>query len=172
MSAAKHSPIKLKTNRTNLVLIEMLTLEDDKAYFDLQNVNREYWREFDNTIDETVEAVTKRRLRVSNGRYGIWFEGKLIGMVGYSNKANEQEAEVGILLSRDAAGKGFATEAVKTLTAHIKPRFRRVFAEIERSNAASIRLFIRSGYKQKDGVVEREWGKAVVFEAQNTPISS
>lgn len=168
MSAAEQKdsePIRIKTERPGLVLIQMLTREDDKAYLDLQNANIEYWKEFGNSIDESVDKVTKRRLGHGNGRFGIWYEGNLVGMVSYSTKDHPHEAELGILLDKDATGHGHATIALKALTDYARSRFERVFAEIDPDNTKSINLVTRAGYKTNGNVVERDWGRALVFEA-------
>ncbi len=158
-------PLRFETDIAGLTLIQMLSREDDEAHFDLQNKNIEYWSEFGNTIDESVDAVTARRLEHGNGRFGIWHEGKLIGMVGYSTKDHENEAELGILLDKDAAGHGYATVALKTLTDYASSLFERVFAEIDPDNAKSIDLVKRVGYTTDGEVVARDWGRALVFEA-------
>lgn len=86
-------------------------------------------------------------------------------MVGYSTKDHPDEAEIGILLDKDAAGHGYASAAVTALTEFTNPRFTRVYAEVAPDNAKSIALLNRSGYQASGEVVERDWGKALVFEA-------
>lgn len=159
-------PIVLDTGVEGLVLRQMLTEQDDEQYFALQNANVEYWKEFGNSIDESVEVVTERRLEHGgNGRFGVWFQDKLVGMVGYSSKKHDREAEIGVLMDKEATGKGFATNAVRALTDYAKLRFDRVFAEIEPTNKKSIELIKRVGYETNGEIVERDWGKALVFEA-------
>lgn len=143
----------------------MLTPEDDEAYFELQNANVEYWREFGNKIDETVEEVTKGRLEHGNGQFGIWLSGELIGMVGYSTKRFADQAEMGVLLDRKAAGHGYATEALKSLTEYASSRFNRVYAEVAPDNERSLKLVARAGYQHTGEKVSRDWGEALVFEA-------
>ena len=158
-------PPRLKTNRANLQLIQMLTLKDDTAFFALQNANLDFWKEFGNSIDESVEAVAKRRLENGNNRFGIYLRKKLIGIVGYSTKDHPTEAEVGILLDKNVVGRGYAQAAIKAITEYAKPLYARVFAEVEPDNRSSIKLMTRSGYKTDGKVVDREWGRALVFEA-------
>ena len=162
---AQRRPNRLETSQVGLTLLEMTTVDDDQAYFDLQNANIEYWKEYGNTIDSSLAEVTARRLDRSDGRYGIWHESELVGMVGCSAKKNPGEAEVGVLLAKDAAGHGYATAAVRALTDFIKPQFDRVFAEAAPDNTKSIEMLERSGYQTNGAVIERDWGRALVFEA-------
>jgi RimJ/RimL family protein N-acetyltransferase len=156
--------VELATDIPGLVLIQMLTRADDELYFDFQNRNREHIAEHGNTIDSSVEEVTKRRLEHSDGRFGIWLEGKLIGMVGYSTKNHPKEAEIGILLDAQFTGHGYATAAAKALTDFALPRFVRVYAEVAPDNDKSINLLKRLGYKTDGKVVQKDWGQALVFE--------
>jgi len=142
----------------------MLTPEDDQAYFDLQNANHDYWQEFGNTIDESVEAVTARRLAKGGARFGIYKDGVLIGIEGCVTDEAGRGAEVGILLSKDHSGHGYATSAARTLSGFIAPQFERVFAEVAPDNDRSIQLMERSGYHRVGGKAMRDWGPAAVFE--------
>lgn len=158
-------PVVLDTEVEGLVLHQMVGPQDDEQYFILQQANLEYWQEFGNRIDESVEAVTARRQEYGgNGRFGIWFEGNLVGVVEHYAKGNEREAEIGILLDKLATGKGFATHAVRTLVDHIKPRFDRVYAEVHRENVRSLALMRRLGYTSNGQVISYDWGEALVFE--------
>ena len=159
------NPISLETDQSELKLTQMLTPADDVAYFGLQNDNLDYWREFGNAIDESEAAVTKRRLEHGNGRFGIWLGDKLIGMVGYSTKRSNDDVEIGILLTKQATGHGYATSAIKALTVYAKSHFKRVYAEVEPNNERSIGLLLRAGYKTTGERVTRDWGEALVFEA-------
>lgn len=159
-------PIVLETDLAGLVLRQMITKQDDELYFELQKANVDYWKEFGNSIDESFEVVTDRRLEHGGtGRFGIWFQDKLVGMVGYSTKSHPREAEIGILLDKETTGKGYATTSVRTLTDYALLRFDRVFAEVEPTNKKSIELMSRVGYQTNGEIVERDWGKALVFEA-------
>lgn len=157
-------PIILETEQAGLLLVQMTTVDDDAEYFQFQNNNLAHIAKFGNTIDESVEAVTERRIEKDRKRFSICKDGTLVGMEGYTPSENGQEAEVGILLAKGATGHGYATSALKALSTHIYPQFNRVFAEVEPNNAASINLIERSGYVRVAGEVERDWGRAVVFE--------
>jgi RimJ/RimL family protein N-acetyltransferase len=159
------APITLETDQPGLKLVQMLTAKDDAAYFELQKNNARYWREFGNSIDESESAVTERRLEHGDGRFGIWLEGKLIGMVGYSTKRSKDEAEIGILLDEQATGHGYATAAMRTVTDYANQHFSRVYAEVAPDNKNSINLLGRAGYRSSGQTVKRDWGDALVFEA-------
>lgn len=156
--------MSIKTDRPGLLLVQMLSIEDDAAFFDLQNENVAFWKEFGNSIDASIEEVTKRRLKNGNNRFGIWLNDELLGIVGYSTKDHPKEAEVGILLAKNATGHGYAQSAIRAITTFAKPRYDRVFAEVEPTNQPSIQLMKRAGYQTNGRIVERDWGKALVFE--------
>lgn len=157
--------VELDTNLPELKLVQMITVDDDAAYFKLQNANVDYWREFGNKIDKSEDEVTKRRLEHGDGRFGIWFNGELVGMVGYSTKRHRDQAEIGILLAEHASGRGYATEAIRTLTDYVNPLFSRAYAEVAPDNERSIKLLERAGYMNSGEKVTRDWGEALVFEA-------
>lgn len=157
-------PITIETDQPELTLVQMLTEVDDAAYFALQNANLDYWKEFGNAIDESEEDVTKRRKEKSGPRFGIYKDGVLIGMEGYTLN-QDGDAEVGIMLAEDATGHGYATSAVKALSAFLAPQFDRVFAEVDPENMGSISLLERTGYERVGDEVLRDWGRALVFES-------
>jgi RimJ/RimL family protein N-acetyltransferase len=157
-------PIHLETNQPGLTLLEMTTIQDDEAYFDLQNANLDYWKEFGNSIDPSVEEVTIRRTMRDGPRFGIYKDGLLIGIQGYMESPDGKQAEVGILMSQESGGHGYATSAVKALTEYIKPQYERVFAEIKPDNSRSIKLFENTGYTRVGDEIERPWGRALVYE--------
>jgi RimJ/RimL family protein N-acetyltransferase len=157
-------PIVIETDQPGLVLEQMLTIDDDLEYFELQDRNREHITEFANVIDATLEAVTMRRKEKGRVRFGIRKDGKLIGAEVYVVREDGKEAEVGILLDKNAVGHGYATYALKALTAYLEPMFDRVFAEVDPKNEKSIRLFERLGFQLVEGgLVQRDWGSAVVL---------
>lgn len=164
---SQREPPVLETELAGLILRPMTTPEDDAEYFLLQQDNRTHIAQYGNAIDESVEAVTQRRIDKNQARYGIRKDDHLVGMVAYTPSESGKEAEIGILLARDATGFGYATAAVKALTARIEPLFSRIFAEVDPRNASSMQLFARAGYERIEQEVERDWGHAVVFEFQN-----
>lgn len=158
-------PVVIETDQPGLILVQMTTVEDDQEYFDFQNANEAHIAEYGNTIDPNPEEVTKRRSATGNFRFGIRKDGVLIGMEGYKVSPDGREAEVGILLAKDATGHGYATSALRAMTEHIAPSFERVFAEADPNNQSSLRLCERAGYVLQPNTVQREWQGQVVEAA-------
>lgn len=154
--------LQITTKMPNLILLEMSSIEDDAKYYTFQNENLEYIKEFGNTIDTSVQKVTERRLKKSNGRFGIYKGNQLVGMVGYSIK-DESTVEVGILLAKSKAGKGYASASLSALVEFIRPKFRTIIAEADQKNTRSIALLKRCGFQEKSRET-KDWGKATVFE--------
>lgn len=159
-------PAEIFTDMSGLTLRHITTIADDEQHVEYMHRNREHLAEFGNTVDETVEAATKRRLESGDGQFGIWVDDRLVGTVAYQTKHSDTEAAIGISLDKDATGRGYATSAIKALTAYAMTRFNRVYAEVETNNASSMKLLKRAGYQTDGKVVELDWGKALVFEAQ------
>ena len=65
--------------------------------------------------------------------------------------------EIGYLFAREAWGRGIAREAVSAVIAHLFARGeRRVFADTDPDNAASIRMLERLGFV-REGRLRGEW---------------
>lgn len=148
---------------TELLLVEMITREDDEEYFTFQNNNRDHLAVYGNAIDPTVEAVGYRRKQNQGARFGIRLHDTLIGVVGHKPILNSQETEIYIAVDRDKVGNGYASSAVEAFTAFIKQDYERIIANILPVNMKSIRLFERAGYKRQDGLADYSWGSAVQF---------
>jgi len=152
----------IETDRPGLVLMQMSTIEDDREYLALQNRNREHFARYGNRVDRALEEVTERRS--SRTLFGIYKNGQLIGVLDFVPHADGKEAEIGISLSEESTGQGFATAAVKAGVSHMRSKFERLFAEVSPDNEPSIRLCRRVGLVARPGVVQREWGPALVFD--------
>ncbi len=154
----------IRTDLAGLVLTRMLSIGDDREYFAFQMRNRAHIAEFGNTIDPDLGAVTKRRVAKGRVRFGVRKDGELVGVVDYVPSEDGKEAEVGILLSQNEGGHGYATATLKTMTAYLESRYERIFAEVDPRNEKSMRLCERVGFVLKPGFIRREWGDAVVLE--------
>lgn len=159
-------PAEIETDMTGLILRHMTTIADDVERFEYQQRNKNHLAEFGNTVDETVEATTARRLRDGDGVFGIWFDNQLVGTVAYQTEHSDTEVAIGVSLDKDATGRGYALAAVKALTAYALTRFGRVYAEVDINNVKSINLLIRSGFQTNGQAVDLKWGRALVFEAK------
>lgn len=78
------------------------------------------------------------RVRVEEKRPGVW--------------------EVGYLLRRDLWGAGLARESVGAVVDHpfASRHARRIFADVDPENAASLRLLERLGFR-REGLLRQEW---------------
>jgi len=160
------TPLVLYTDN-GLLLRQYSTPEDDTAYLELENANRDHIAEFGNKIYETLEDVRKARLNPELLRLGIWEEDNLIGEVCIASK-DGKEAEMGVLLAKDSTGHGYATSALLEATNYAQENYERVFAEVAPDNERSISLLQRAGYVEPSPgeVVQRDWGNALILEAK------
>lgn len=85
-------------------------------------------------------------------------------MVGYTTDQLATQAELGIELAHDATGHGYAKSALTALLEHIEPNYQRIYAECNPGDERSQRLLEHSGFTRKEGIVQRYWGPAIVFE--------
>ena len=94
--------------------------------------------------------------------------GELAGGIGLlpQTDINAGTAEIGYWLGEPFWGRGFATDAVRTLTSHALSElgYRRLFATVFASNVASCRVLEKSGYV-REGVMRRSAIKnGVIFD--------
>lgn len=66
--------------------------------------------------------------------------------------------EIGIILRRDAAGRGFASKALKLVEHHAFATLglHRLAADVDPDNSASLSLFLRAGF-QREGLLRGNW---------------
>lgn len=83
-------------------------------------------------------------------QHGIYTtDGLLLGDVAVHGE--DEQAEVGITLSRDGQGRGYATEALRAVVDHlfVARGLHRVHAGIDPRNRAVARLLIRCGFRHE-----------------------
>ncbi|GAA4004383.1 hypothetical protein GCM10022247_26740 [Allokutzneria multivorans] len=87
--------------------------------------------------------------------------GTLIGDVGVNLHENRMQAEIGFTFAREHQGRGHATEAVSRVVDHllVSQGLRRVSAECDARNTASVRLLERVGFRQEGHRPEFTWLK-------------
>ena len=75
-------------------------------------------------------------------------DGAAIGGVGFHGPPDAGSVEIGYDLAESARGRGFATEAVRLLTAHALavPGVTRVLAHTDPANTASQAVLLRAGF--------------------------
>ncbi len=108
-----------------------------------------------------TEDELRARFDVSDGgrRWAITLpkDDTALGFVVATEKPQGRVTEIGFLLARRAQGQGFASEAVAAvLDLLFKEGQRRIFADADPENAASIALLQRLGF-QLEGRLRAEW---------------
>ncbi|WP_447006175.1 GNAT family N-acetyltransferase [Saccharothrix isguenensis] len=96
-----------------------------------------------------------------------WFQfaveagGVLVGDVGVGLHENRMQAEVGYTLATAHQGRGYASEAVRRVVAHLfeERGLHRVSAECDARNERSARLLARLGFRQEGHRVRSTWAK-------------
>jgi RimJ/RimL family protein N-acetyltransferase len=88
--------------------------------------------------------------------------GQFIGDCGLRIlESNERLAQIGYTIVRSHWGQGYATEAVKALTAYAFASFpiHRITASVDPRNVASCRVLEKSGYAKEAHFRQSEWFK-------------
>jgi RimJ/RimL family protein N-acetyltransferase len=83
--------------------------------------------------------------------------GEALGRIGLF-EVRDGVAEVGIIMRRDATGRGFASTALSLVIEHgFGPLgLHRIAADIDPDNTNSISLFLRAGF-QREGLLRGNW---------------
>lgn len=83
--------------------------------------------------------------------------GEALGRVALF-EVREGVGEYGIILRREAQGRGFASKAVELVAnyAFDELHLHRLMADIDPENSASLTLFLRNGF-QREGVLRENW---------------
>lgn len=162
----------LPTEQDGVILQQFTTLDDDSAYIEAVEENRDHLSRHGDATSrkyKTRDDVTYRRLNAGNElRMGIWADNQLKGGLTATPKKHGAEVEIGYWLRYSAQGNGYATLAVKAITAYLRPQYPRIYAEVHIDNELSAKVMERAHYRATKSVV-RKWGEAVVFEpAQET----
>jgi RimJ/RimL family protein N-acetyltransferase len=162
--------LELPTEMEGVVLRELVTSADDEAYFAAIDVSREHLSQYGDTTSArypTLGKVKESRALYSNRlRLGIWAEDDFVGTIDARPNEAKSEAEIGFWLRADATGNGYATIALKALTDHLLPDYKRILTEVHVDNDRSARVMRRAGFKLIGGVI-RAWGPALIFERTN-----
>jgi ribosomal-protein-alanine N-acetyltransferase len=123
---------------------------------------------------EVMEMVAGARAAQSSG-FGPLFmvrktDGAVVGEIGASLDGASATAQVGYTVVEPCWGRGFATEALRALLAHLRtdPRVGRVVAETLPGHVASRRVLEKAGMRpcgQRVGEVDGQTVELVVYEA-------
>jgi RimJ/RimL family protein N-acetyltransferase len=98
-------------------------------------------------------------------------ENRLIGDIGIRFTGHDRmQAEIGCTLHKDFQGKGYATEALKTIVNYLFRTLKkhRIIASVDPRNTASIRLIERTGFKKEAHFEESyflhgEWADDMIY---------
>jgi aminoglycoside 6'-N-acetyltransferase len=93
-------------------------------------------------------------------QYAVEAGGVLVGDVAICRHDNGMQAELGFTLATAHQGRGYATEAVRAVLDRVfATGVRRVSAECDARNAASVRLLERLGFRREGLRREHTWLK-------------
>jgi aminoglycoside 6'-N-acetyltransferase len=112
-----------------------------------------------------AEMTTKPTWRV-----GEWFQiaiehdGVLVGDIGVH--AGEDAAELGWSLHPDSQGRGYASEAIRGIVAHLPVP--EVVAWVDVANEASIRMAERLGFERGEEPIDGEWFYRLAIRGTST----
>lgn len=110
------------------------------------------------TVEETA-AYNQGTIDMKGARVWAITEdgGEALGRIALFVE-REGVGEVGIIMRRDATGKGLASKALKLVDDYGfgELNLHRIAADIDPDNSASISLFLRAGY-QREGLLRGNW---------------
>jgi ribosomal-protein-serine acetyltransferase len=153
-------------NETELRLLKEQHTEE---LFSLMNQNREYLREWlpwldaNKSPEDTKEFIRDSLEQFTNNngfQSGIWFKGKLAGVIGYhkidwANRATS----IGYWLGASFQGKGLMTKACRILVDYAFNEFglNRVEIRCAVENKKSRAIPERLGFKEEGIIRQAEW---------------
>ncbi|MBL8536774.1 MAG: GNAT family N-acetyltransferase [Hyphomonadaceae bacterium] len=110
------------------------------------------------SVDDTRRDIAQT-LALAHGRVWAITEagGEALGRIGLFS-ARDGVGEIGIIMRRDATGRGLASRAVSLVCEHAFKDLdlHRIAADIDPDNSASLSLFLRAGF-QREGLLRGNW---------------
>jgi RimJ/RimL family protein N-acetyltransferase len=143
------------------VVLRPLSLDDAEALFIAHRdpETHHFWSSPAHTSIEQTRSDIERTLSLANGRVWAITEagGEALGRVGLF-VLREGVGELGIIMRRDATGRGLASKAIKLVCdyAFEDLGLHRLAADIDPDNSASLSLFLRAGF-QREGLLRGNW---------------
>ncbi|MBB3696435.1 GNAT family N-acetyltransferase [Flammeovirga yaeyamensis] len=143
---------------TQRLFIRPLSIKDAEQLFDYRSnkIANQYQSWIPDTIEDTHHFI--RKLTPTFNLPNTWFQLAIIeqnseiviGDLGIHFIDNNQ-IEIGYTLSCDYQGKGYATEAVKSIIDVLfhKLKKHRISASLDPNNSASIKLLERLGFRKE-----------------------
>ncbi|HVY86594.1 MAG TPA: GNAT family protein [Caulobacterales bacterium] len=108
--------------------------------------------------DETARYIEQTLTMMGADAWAITEDGgEALGRIALF-VTREGVGEFGVILRREAQGRGIATKALKLVEAYAFDilNLHRLFADIDPDNSASFGLFLRGGF-QREAVLKQNW---------------
>lgn len=107
--------------------LRLLVHRDAEEYFNLIDANREHlrrwlpWADRCKTVDDSLNLIKEALHRLADtGGFdaGLWYEGRLAGVIGLWVSRGTQTAEIGYWIGEEFLGKGLVTISCKAALRH------------------------------------------------------
>jgi RimJ/RimL family protein N-acetyltransferase len=143
------------------IVLRQLVLSDAAALFFAHSdpEAHRYWSAPVHTSIEQTKNEIEATLAAAGGRVWAITEdgGEALGRIALFIP-REGVGEFGIIMRREAQGRGLASKAIALLEAHAfdQLNLHRLAADIDPENTASLSLFLRAGF-QREGLLRGNW---------------
>lgn len=143
------------------VVLRPLGVEDAEALFVAHSdpETHKYWSSpAHGSVEETARYIAET-LAIQGARAWAITEdgGEALGRIALF-ELREGVGEIGIVMRRDATGRGWASKAMKLVEDYSfgKLGMHRIVADIDPDNSSSISLFLRAGF-EREGLLRANW---------------
>jgi len=143
------------------VVLRPLDVADAEALFAAHGdtTTHQYWSgPAHKTVAETARYI-EETLAIDGARAWAITEngGEALGRIALFEQ-REGVGEIGIIMRREATGRGLASKALQLVDAYAFGTLgmHRIAADIDPDNSASLSLFLRAGY-QREGLLRGNW---------------
>ncbi|MFI7081740.1 GNAT family N-acetyltransferase [Micromonospora sp. NPDC049903] len=171
--------LPIETERLHLRAFQPADVTELHAYFGDPAVHRYLYSEAPADLDGTREALARRQQRTALREQGDSIQlavvlretGQLVGEVLLIWTSEEhRQGEIGYLLNPGHRGRGYATEAARTMLALAFDRcdLHRVVGRLDARNTASAQVLTRLGMRREahlreNEYVKGEWADEVIY---------
>jgi len=134
-------------------------MQDKDAFFAYRSLPEIYrfqgWRPKDKY---EIEAFIAKNIAACPNAANTWLQlaaclkdGQLIGDIGIHFLEDDLQVEIGLTISTDYQGKGYAAEAVKSVVGYLFSDLRkhRITASVDPDNRKSVRLLEKIGFRKE-----------------------
>jgi ribosomal-protein-serine acetyltransferase len=134
------------------------TLDTARRMFEQVEINRKHlapwlpWEKFTKKVEDSMKYLFDKEKETNEGKkieYGIYVEGEYVGNISmFDINQTKKSGEIGYWISKEFAGKGYVTEAVKVLEAYFfrTIKLNRIQIKCDEKNTASKRVAEKAGY--------------------------